>query len=393
MREIAVTRLLLCTTLLAGPAAAEPMHRLLVADAEAATLRVIDLEGGETSEFALDAPARIHLGPDGRHAFLVQRDAGRVAVLDTGRVSEDHGDHAAVDLEAPAMLDVTLTGDEPVHFNMDADRIAVFWDGSGEATLHDKAAILEGDAAPATTLATAEPHHGVAVPVGEHAIVSVPTPEESLPDALAVMDASGAELSTVPCARMHGEGHAGDLIAFGCADGVAVFDASADPPEGRLVPYPDELPEDGLVRSFLSPRDVMALVGTFGSDGMVIFDPSSEEGDFTHVALPAPRVAFALDDPGEVGFAILADGRVLRFSALTGAVLGEAEGVTGPYSMESGVVRPAIDAAGERVAVSDPAAGEVAVLDAETLEVLERVAVGGTPRPVLLLAAEGDVGH
>ena len=104
-------------------------------------------------------------------------------------------------------------------------------------------------------------------------------------------------------------------------------------------------------------------------------------------------MAFALDDAGNVGFAMLADGRMVRFSALTGQILGEAPGVTDAYAMERGIVRPMMAVAGDRVAVSDPATGQVVMLDAETLEIVDRIDVGGQPRSLLLLAAEADHAH
>ena len=61
--------------------------------------------------------------------------------------------------------------------------------------------------------------------------------------------------------------------------------------------------------------------------------------------------------------------------------------------MERGVVRPMIAVAGDRVAVSDPAAGQVVLVDAETLEVIDRLDIGGQPRSLLLLAAEVEHEH
>jgi hypothetical protein len=148
-----------------------------------------------------------------------------------------------------------------------------------------------------------------------------------------------------------------------------------------------------MIRQLLSPANTLALVGTWGADGIVIVDPSAATGDFAFATLPAPRMAFVLNETGEIGFAILADGRLVRFSALTGRILGEAADVTAAYSMERGVVRPMMAAAGDRVAVSDPATGQVALVDAETLAVVERVAVGGAPQALLLLAAEADHAH
>ncbi len=392
-RTLAVATALLT----AGPAIAhdeEHRYRLVVADAEAPRVVVHDVgAGADPMVFETASPARLHLGPDDRHAWAVQRDAGQVQLIDTGLVEEDHGDHSALILAEPTLLPGTATGERPVHFNMGDGRVAVFWDGTGMATVHEADAAAEGDLTAIQTIETGGPHHGVAVPVRDMVISSLAPDGEGLPDALAVLGSDGAALSRVDCLNLHGEGKAGGYIAFGCEDGVAIFDTSAGTPEGRFLAYPDDAPEGGMVRTLLSPRDTLGLVGSFGSDGLVIFDPSSETGDFAFAELPAPRMAFALDESGTIGFAMLADGRLVRFSALTGRMLDEAAGVTEAYSMERGVVRPMMTTAGDRVAVSDPAAGHVVLLDAETLEVVDRLDVGGQPRSLLLLAAEADHDH
>lgn len=385
-------------SLAAAPALAEEDHRyrLMVADAEAAEVHVIDMDhDGATAPITFDlaASARLYLGPDERHVWLVQRDAGLVQLLDSGVIEEDHGDHAALVLEAPALLPAIAAGVRPVHFNMGGDRVAVFWDGTGLATFHEAAAAASGDLTPMRTIDAGGPHHGVTVPVGDMAISSVAPAGEGLPDALAVFAADGSKLSSVECLNLHGEGKAGGFIAFGCEDGVAIFDTAQSPPGGRFVAYPEDAPEGGMLRTLLSPRDSLALIGNFGAEGLAIFDPSAEDGDFVFTALPAPRMAFALDDSGMQGFAILADGRLVNFSALTGSLLDEAADVTGAYSMERGVVRPMMAVAGDRIAVSDPAAGQVVIVDRESLEVVTRIDAGGAPRAVVLMAAEVDHEH
>ncbi|QBF32650.1 YncE family protein [Thalassococcus sp. S3] len=381
-------------TLPAFAGAHELRYRLVVADSEAPQISVLDV-GADTDPmtFEIASPARVHLGPDGRHAWAVQGEAGVVQVLDTGLIEEDHGDHSALILEAPALLPGSATGERPVHFNMDDDTVAIFWDGSGTATLHENATAASGDLSAHATIDTGKPHHGVAVPVGDHMLITLPPEGEGLPDALAVVGADGAEMSRVDCLNLHGEGKAGGFIAFGCQDGVAIFDTSQTPPTGRFVAYPDDAPEGGMVRLLLSPRDTLALVGNFGTDHLTIFDPSAESGDFTFVASPVPGMAFALNDSGMEGFSILSDGRLVHFSALTGRILGEATGIVGPYAMERGVIRPMMDVTGDRVAISDPAAGQVVLVDTDTLEVVDRIDVGNAPRSLLILAAEAEHIH
>ena len=369
-------------------------YRLVVADAEAPQLQVLDIdEAGDPVAFDLASAGRVYLGPDGRHAWIIQREAGVVRVLDTGLIEEDHGDHSALILEAPALLQGTATGERPVHFNMDADTVAVFWDGTGVATFHASSAAATGDLSATATFETGAPHHGVAVPVGDFTIVTVAPEGEGLPDALAVIGPDAVELSRVDCLNLHGEGKAGGFVAFGCEDGVAIFDSAVTPPSGRFVAYPGDAPEGGMLRTLLSPRDTLALVGNFGAEHLAIFDPSTESGEFNFIELRGPRMAFALDDSGMEGFALLADGGLVHFSALTGRILGETPAVTDAYAMERGVIRPMMDVAGERIAISDPAAGQVVLVHTDTLEVVDRIDAGDTPRSLLLLAAEAEHAH
>ncbi|MFN3938129.1 MAG: hypothetical protein ACK4KW_11185, partial [Gemmobacter sp.] len=159
--------------LLAAPALAHDSghgegdrYRLIVADAEAGRVTVADAGEGVHAAFDLPSPARLYLGPDGRHVWALSRAAGEVRLIDTGLRTEDHGDHAAVVLHAAALIDAAFAGEVPVHFNMGGDRVAIFWDGTGTATLHD----AQGRATLAR-LETGKPHHGVAVPVGEMTIL------------------------------------------------------------------------------------------------------------------------------------------------------------------------------------------------------------------------------
>lgn len=368
-------------------------YRLLVSDAREGRVTIADIGESEFVQLDLAAPATLYPGPDGRHVWAVQRGAGQVRLIDSGYRIEDHGDHSAVVLHEPGLLDVTLTGEVPVHFNMGGGRAAIFWDGTGTATLHDARATAAGQAVPLTVFETGKPHHGVAVPVGDATILTVAPEGPGLPDILALVGPEGAEISRIDCLNLHGEGKAGAFIAFGCEDGVAIFDTATSPVSARFVPYPADAPAGGMIRQLLSPATTLAMVGSFGADHLTILDPSAADGDFVFVPLPAARMAFALNDTGETGFAILSDGQVVRFSALTGQVQTYRDGVTGAYSMDRGVIRPALSVTGDRIAVSDPGTGTVVLLDADDLEVIERIAVGGQPQSLILLAAEPDHDH
>jgi YVTN family beta-propeller protein len=159
----------------------------------------------------------------------------------------------------------------------------------------------------------------------------------------------------------------------------------------RKLAYPPSLPPGRMVRNLNGASGFTLLVGDFGPDGMVIVDPAVQEG-FRFVQLPARRMHFLVDrNEGGTFHVLVEDGRLLKFNALTGMAMGELA-VTGPYAMDAGVLRPRLAGAGNRLVVSDPAAGEIAVVDAAAMRVIRRIKVGGQPFDVALVGGTG-AGH
>lgn len=362
--------------------------RAFVADAADAVVHVVDLTTGEVIDtIAVAGPARLHRGASLATIVATHPAAGLVSFLGTGLSLDDHGDHEDLAVEAPRLLAASLAGGRPAHVNRDGDRIAVFLDDEGAALIVQESEILAGGDARAVRIDAGGPHHGLAKPAGPYVAVSAPTEGERLPDRIRIVDAAGEEVAEIACPRAHGEGQSGGLLAFGCADGVAVLTLGPSGPEVRRVAYPAE--HDGrLVRNLAGASGFSAFLADFGPDGMAIVDPTAEDG-LSFVALPARRMHFALaGDPGDRGFVIVEDGRLLALNALTGAALGEVQ-ATGRYSMEQGVLRPRLSTGGGYVVATDPQAGEIVVIDAGDLSVKARIAVGGAPSDVVVVAASG----
>jgi hypothetical protein len=93
-------------------------------------------------------------------------------------------------------------------------------------------------------------------------------------------------------------------------------------------------------------------------------------------------------DPGDKLYVILEDGTLLSINPLTGAIEARAR-VTDRYSMEQDVVRPRVTSAGSYAVVSNPAAGEIVILDAQTLAERRRVKIEGVPFDVLAVGGRG----
>ncbi len=101
--------------------------RLAFATAEGdPQLLVHDLNSGQTTAIALsNAPTAVYASPEGRYAVVVQSGAGQVNFVDGGIWL--HDDHAHAD--EPELLDFTLFGAKPAHYQTHEEQAALFYDG------------------------------------------------------------------------------------------------------------------------------------------------------------------------------------------------------------------------------------------------------------------------
>lgn len=362
-------------------------YRIFAANAEAATLSVFDADSDEVQQIELAAAARVNATAGGT-VLAFMRSVDAVAVLDSGLTEEDHDDHAHLVVGPAGLTGLTLDGNAPVHFNQGAGHVAVFFDGDGSAAVWSEAALARGEGEPAFAFETGHAHHGLAMPVAAGVFVSVPAEGASLPQAVALMTMDGAEVLRQDCPDMHGSAATARFAAFGCVGGVAIFDMGATPPTARFIANPEGATVN--VRNLRAGSAYDGFVADWGPEALAILDPVEADGGFFPIALPAPRVAFAVNGAGDTALALLSDGSLYRVNALTGAEMGRLEGVTAAYSMERGVIRPMVAQAGELLAVSDPAGGEVVLVYLDHWEVMARVAVGGQPHSLAIVAVEED---
>jgi hypothetical protein len=364
--------------------------RLVVSDATTTRVRLIDLASGKVlANFNVKAPARLHTGASGRYVYAVQSDAGTIAVVDTGIATESHGDHDDIKITRPRLLPISLSGPRPSHVTHDQGRVAAFFDGDGTAQVFLERGLADGKLRTVQRLETGAKHHGVAQPIGRQIAVTVPPAGEGLPNAVELRAPDNAASLRMDCPRLHGEGHTGRYIAFGCADGVVVYETGRAAVTARRIGYPQTLPADRMIRNLAGATGFTFLVGDFGADGMVVLDPSAKDGDFRFIPLPARRMHFHLHpDPGDKLFVIVEDGTLIRIDPIGGKETGRIQ-ATNRYSMEQGIMRPRITSAGPYVAVSNPAAGEVVVIDAETMMERRRLKLGGEPFDVVAIVRAG----
>jgi hypothetical protein len=374
--------------------AAETEHwRVFVADHSAAVVRAIDLKTGATlATISTVAPATLHASKSGRTVFAVQSDADRVSAIASGVVLDDHGDHGDLKLSPPFLLNATAKGARPVHFVEHDGAIAIFHDGDGTASIVSEAQFAKGKLTP-KQVTTATPHHGLAVPLGDKTLVSMPNPAdaEALPIGMRLIDAKGATLADYACPDLHGEAASGDLLAIACAKGLILVDTQKHEPEISFIAYSSSLPE-GKATTLRGARSLRYFIGNYGPDAIILIDLTAKE-PFRLVKLPSRRVDFAIDpEHSERVYVFTEDGSLHRIDAIKGEIVKSAR-LTQPYSMDGHWrdPRPRLTVAGGDIVLSDPLAGLLRVIDPETFAEARVIDIEGMPYGLIALGGAGEV--
>jgi len=372
------------------------MGRLLVADHEEATAWLFDLDETEPAlleTFTLSGPARAYAGMHGRYAYLVQRGSDEVAVVESGILFESHVDHYHITEGEPQMLDLVLNGSAPTHFVHHAGWVASFYDGSGDVDVLQERSISAG-MPDVQTVSTGPAHHGVAVVAMGHVLATIGTEGESLPTQVGIWpigELDGPpEAMAGPCPGLHGEAATGEVVAFGCSDGVLLVEHHGDHFDPVKIDNPAGTAEGTRVGTLAAHHELPVMIGNWGSEGFAIIDP--EARSITPVLTDAPVVTFALDMHGEHLFALTADGMLHRFEAAEGVPAGDPMMVTGPIDLMGGhgAARPALTPGAGRMYLALPSDGEIVEIHNEELEIERRIMIPGVPHSIAVVSASPD---
>lgn len=370
--------------------------RVFIGDHASGKITALDLDQPEKRwSFDVEGPARIYAFGDGQGIAAVQGDKNRVDFLKTGVVIESHGDHSDIEVSEPAKLPTALTGGYPVHVVEHSGLLAVNFDKDGRAALADVKGLLAGDPV-LKDFPQSVPHHGFAVVMGDYVLSTVsatekPAGSENLPRlGLQAFDPAGKPVSELAsCPGIHGEAFSGAYLAAGCGDGVLAVKADGAKPEFKLLPYGSDLPQ-GKTGTLLGVKGMQAFLGNYGSDGLVVVDPA-DAPHFTYAKLPARRVDFILDPAhAEHAFVLTEDGTLHRFNMLEAKIEASAT-VTEAYSMDGHWAdpRPRLAIAGETVLLTDPRAGVIRKIDADTLKEAGTIKVEGVPYTIVSVGGSG----
>ncbi|MDH4985491.1 zinc metallochaperone AztD [Aminobacter anthyllidis] len=364
--------------------------RLFVSDHGAPIIHALDMETGKKIEtFNVKAPTSLYRSDSGRTVFAVQGKGNTISVLSSGISFGDHGDHGDIKVEAPRLLDVSFAGKKPSHFVDHDGDIALFFDGEGKTRVSREADILEGKPA-IREVATAAPHHGVAVALGEQVLVSEPNVDklDELPVGIRVVDRAGATVGDVhACPDLHGEASSGNLVAIACAEGLLVTSGDG---KIELLPYDKALPA-GKSTTLVGGRGLQYFLGNYGPSAVVLIDPKHEDA-FRLIDLPTRRVHFTVD-PVRAKFAYVftEDGQLHRIDVVAGKIDASLK-LTEPYSMDGhwSDPRPRIAVAGSRIVVSDPLKSVLHVVDAESFKQGDDIALEGKPFNLVAVGGSGE---
>jgi zinc transport system substrate-binding protein len=375
-------------------ATADEAWRLFVSDHEGPGVRVFDaLTKQQIAQLDTVGPASLHRSDSGKTVFAVQGTVGVVTAINTGIAIDDHSDHGDIEIAEPSLTGFSLKGGGPSHF-VEHDRLfAAFFDGEGVARVFSESDALAGESTTTKVKANA-PHHGVVVPFSDHSIVSVYDPAgDGSVVGVQIVDADGASVGdVVECVGLHGEAMSGSLGAIGgCEDGILLISSEGEQPKAELLAFQEGLGE-GRVSTLLGGRGLQYFLGNFDADTVSLIEPGAEE-PYRLVDLPTRRVHFAVDSVRpRFAYVFTEEGTLHKLDVIRGELTNSIE-LTDFYSMDGhwSNPRPRIAVARNNIFVSDPLAGKIHVVDADTFESGNEIAVEGKPFNLVAVGGSGVV--
>lgn len=373
--------------------------RLFIADHSLPIVRAIDLKSvKEIGRFDIDGYAALSLSQSGRTVFAVQGEKNIVQAIDTGISLSDHGEHRDIELSDPKLIPTAIKGEKPGHVVSHGDDVAIFYDRGGTFDLFSEVELINGKPA-IRAFGTTAAHHGVAVPMGNHLLVSVPNMDEPVRDGelpprlgLRVLDRKGQQVGQVEtCTGLHGETTSARLVAFGCEEGVLVVrPGGIDGPKIEMLAYGSAMPK-GKVSTLLGGASMQFFLGNYGEQNIVLIDPDNQAEPYKLIELPTRRIDFVLDPANPRHGYVLTENGNLHLIDVVNGVISKSGNVTEPYSKDGHWrdPRPRLAVAGDLIAITDPRNGLVRLIDGETLKEMRSIPIEGQPFAIVAAGGSG----
>ncbi|MEV5041345.1 hypothetical protein [Microbacterium sp. LMI1x-1-1.1] len=260
----------------------------------------------ETTETLGEITPSTSLETDGR--FLYAGRDGGVGIVDSGVWTWNHVDHFHY-YEAPAAVLGDLAGDgEPTVVASDLGA-GIRFDG-GEAVLLDLDALKKG---------RIEERFRLDVPAGPGMVVPLPTGAlVTDADGLRHVDATGADVETVPCNDPAGSIATNVGVVVGCADAAILAVTDADGTSFERIPYPEGADDRAL--SFAAREGRPTVAGLTGGDAFWLLDTRERAWTRVDAGEPLARVA-AVDDADQHVVALTTKGEVLVIDGESGKAI------------------------------------------------------------------------
>ena len=395
----AATALFLSACASAGGAAPEPSGQSGAVDAPTtATSRVaLTYDGGILvldgtslqleADLPLDGFNRLNAAGDGRHVLVSTTDGFQV--LNMGTWTDGQGAHH---LENPELTDLIFEADAAGHVVRHGDKTILFADGSGDTTIFESASLLSArDSLPTTeTIPSEHAHHGVAIELEDGTLLSTLGSAEGR-TGIRVLDRSHTEIDrNEQCPSVHGEGAAAnEVVVFGCADGVLVYDNGVI----TKIASPDAYGRTG--NQYVSETSTIA-VGDYNSD------PDSEGYLLTQLLLvdTVAKTSQVVSLPDGVSYTwrdvargandeilvLASDGSLYELDENTGAVTATYPVIAaweGPAEWQD--AHPALVVIGGTAYVTDPAARSIHAVDLATGKVTATTGLPATPNEIAVV--------
>ena len=332
---------------------AEPALGLTTVD-RAGRVEHLDLADESVRQLdSLDPPAALHT--DGRYLFA-STDGG-VQVLDSGVWTWDHVDHFHYYRAEPRVVG-TVEGDGRATVattNLShAGSTGVFFAGSGEAVLLDTDALADGELSERFRIA-GEPHDGMVVPVGDHALVTRADDSggSSSADEVVAVDTEGEPLddATYACPTARGTITTRVGAVIGCADGALLAVSDDDGPTVTRIPYPagTDAPPATVFANREGRPTVAALAGP---RRYWLLDTREQSWQLRRSPVPLVQVS-VVDDDEEHVLGLTREGAVAVLDGVSGDLLATTEPLV-RESLRAGVGQPTLVLDQQRAYLSGP---------------------------------------
>jgi len=343
---------------------------------------------GTTLEVEADLPLegfnRLNPAGDGRHA-LVTTTAG-FEILDLGTWTDDEGSHVA----DPQLTDLVFEAEAAGHVVRHDGKTILFADGTGDTTIFETAALLEGELPETEVVASEEAHHGVAIELADGTLLSTLGNSDTRTGVRA-LDASRTEVDrNEQCPSVHGEGAAANEVAvFGCSDGVLIYDNGAF----TKVQSPDVYGRTG--NQYVSETSTIA-VGDYNSDPdsegyllnqLVFIDTVAKTSSVVDLPDGAAYTWRGVGrGPSNEVLVLSSDGSLYQLDEATGDVTNSWP-VIAPWQspVEWQDAHPALTINGSVAYVTEPATSKIHAIDLTTGEITQSATLPAAPNEIAVV--------